>query len=214
MHVKICGITSADDALLAAHAGADFVGLIFAASPRRTTLATARAVVDALPAGTQAVLVFRDAPLDEIVQTIDATGARWVQLHGREPVAFLRDLTARLPQVATIKAWEVAGPTAGDELVAYLQEASAAGVLIRAVILDTPKGEVHPGYGCLAAVSRRWASRPPEIWCAGGLTPGNLAAAVSGGRYDGVDVAGGVERSPGVKDPTLVRQFIAAAKRL
>jgi phosphoribosylanthranilate isomerase len=226
MRVKICGMTRVDDAVAAARAGTDFVGLIFAVSPRRATLETARAVVGALPVSTQAVLVFRDAPAGEVVATLDATGARWVQLHGREPVTYLRDLATRRPHVALIKAWEVAGPSAADDLLAYLHEAHGAGVRIDAVILDAPKRGPHPGYECLAAISRRCTARPPEIWCAGGLTPANLVAAIRGvaaqdpsrpgpagdrGRYDGVDVAGGVERSAGVKDPALVAQFIAAA---
>lgn len=109
MRVKICGITRAEDALLAANLGADFVGLIRAESPRRVSLENARQIIDALPEQTQAVLVFRDAPLDEVASELDATGCGYVQLHGREPVSYVRELAQRFAHISIIRAWEVSG---------------------------------------------------------------------------------------------------------
>lgn len=214
MRIKICGITATADALLAARYGADLVGLILAPSPRRIGLPAAAEIVAALPPATGAVLVFRDAPLDEVLAALDTTGARWVQLHGREPAACLAQLAARRPAVRIIKAWEVLGLDAGASLAAYLASTVAAGRPPDAVLLDAPKGGPHPGYELLGELARQLNARPPEVWCAGGLTPANVATAVAAGRYDGVDVAAGVEVRPGVKDHAAVRQFIAAARRL
>ena len=214
MRVKICGITRPEDAREAAHCGADFIGLIRAPSARRVTVATARQVIAALPEHVQPVLLFRDAPLDEVTAAVDATGGDWVQLHGREPVAYLAELAARRPALRLIRAWEVTAEQADDDLAAYLQQAGAVNLRIDVVILDAPKGGAHPGYERLARISRRCRQRPPEIWCAGGLTPKNVAAAIAQGRYDGVDVASGVESSPGIKDHAALRAFIETARQL
>ncbi len=226
MRVKICGITNPDDALAAARYGADFVGLILAPSARRVTVRVATQLVDVLPPETQPVLVFRDAPMDELLAALNDTGCEWVQLHGREPPPYLKELETRCPQARVIKGWEVSGPSAGDELISYLRQVGNEGARIEVVILDVPKDGPHPGYQCLAEVSRRCVGQvgtshrqaapgeQPRIWCAGGLTPENLATVVAAGCYDGVDVAGGVESRPGVKDHDAMRRFIEAAKSL
>lgn len=214
MHVKICGITSVHDARQAAYCGADFVGLILAPSSRRVTVDIARDVAAALPAATQPVVLFRDAPLEDVLSALELTGCAWVQLHGREPVTYLAELARHRVGVHLIRAWEITSPTAGDELVNYLREAAAAGVRIDAVILDAPKGGPHPGFERLGDISLGCRPRPPEVWCAGGLSPANLVMAVATGQYDGVDVARGVESQPGIKDYAALEQFVTTAKRL
>ena len=213
MHVKICGITSLEDALAAARHGADFVGLIRAPSVRRVALDVARQVVRSLPSTTRAVLVFRDAPLDEVVAALAAADCAWVQLHGCETPAYVGELQRQRPGVRIIKAWEISSSHDGAELCGYLRTAADAGVHVDVVLLDVPKGGPHPGMECLGEVSRRLDARPPAVWCAGGLGPASVAATLAAGRYDGADVAGGVEIRPGVKDHDLIRQFVAAARR-
>ena len=214
LQVKICGMTNRADASTAARCGADFVGLILAPGARHVTLESARLIMGALPPTVQPVLLFRAAPLDEVVAALQATGCGWVQLHGREPVAYLAQLVKRRPRLRLIKAWEVDSPTAGDDLLAYLHEAARADVSVDVVLLDAPKGGPHPGYERLGDISHRLRNRPPAVWCAGRLTAANLATAVASGRYDGVDVARGVESSPGVKDPAVVQRFIEIVKHL
>ena len=214
MHVKICGITNPDDAREAARYGADFVGLILAPSARRVTLEAAQDVLSILPREVEPILLFRDAPQDEVLAALEVTDCGWVQLHGCEPVSYLGQLARRRGGLRIIKAWEVSAPRDGDDLADYLRQAGGAGVRIDVVILDTPKGGPHPGYERLADIARRLRDRPPQIWCAGGLTPANVAAAVESGQYDGVDEAGGVESRPGIKDRAALRQFIETAKRL
>ncbi len=214
MRVKICGITSQEDAEHACAAGADFVGLIRAESKRRCDPDVARHVCAALPASCQPVLVFRDAVLDDLLADAARAGCGWVQLHGDEPVAYVQRLQRERPDLRLIRAWEVRDRTAGDALVDYLEQAALADVHIEIVLLDSPKHAPHPGYDTLAMISRRVLERPPEIWCAGRLGPENLAEAVADGRYDGVDVASGVELLPGRKDHAKVAQFINLGQRL
>ncbi|MGD8454599.1 MAG: phosphoribosylanthranilate isomerase [Phycisphaerae bacterium] len=214
MRVKICGITRRDDALLAARCGADFVGLIRAAGQRQVTPETARQILGELPPATAAVLVFRDAPLADVVDEAAAGPFGYVQLHGREPVSYAAELQAQLPNLRIIRAWSVAGVETADELCRYLEEAKQANVTFAAVLLDAPKGGPHPGFATLGEVSRRCHALAHEVWCAGGLTCENLATAVRAGDYTGVDVARGVETSPGVKAPQLVADFLTTARAL
>jgi phosphoribosylanthranilate isomerase len=214
MQVKICGITRATDAQVAAEAGADFVGLIRAAGGRRIAVAEARQIVATLPPQTQPVLLFRNQPRKDVVADVRAVGAGWVQLHGRESATYLAELAAELPGVQLIRAWEVAGAQSAAALAAHLGECHEEGAPVRVVILDAPKGGPHPGYDCLAAVAQALGPLGLRVWCAGGLTPDNLGSAVLPGTYHGVDVARGVESSVGVKDADAVRCFIAAARQL
>jgi phosphoribosylanthranilate isomerase len=214
VQIKICGITNPGDASEAARCGADYVGLICAPGARHITVDMAKQVMSVLPPPVQPVLLFRAAPLDEVVAALHATGCGWVQLHGHEPVAYLAQLVKRRPNLRVIKAWEVDSPPASDELLAYLHEAARADVTIDVVLLDAPKGGPHPGYERLGDISHRLRNRPPAVWCAGGLNPDNLSTAVASGRYDGVDVARGVESRPGVKDPAVLQRFLQIAKRL
>jgi len=212
MRVKICGLTNVDDALATARAGADFTGLILAPSIRQVQAETAREIVCLLPPPIQPVLVFRDAAVEEVLAAAAATGAYWVQLHGREPVTYLQALLAQRPDLRIIKAWEISGPADGDALLTFIDNSRAAGACPSVALLDVPKGGSHPGADCLTAVARRVATRPPEVWCAGGLTPANVAPLVASGAFAGVDVAGGVEAEPGRKDHAALSAFVRAAR--
>lgn len=197
--VKICGITTVADALAAADAGADAVGLNFwPGSKRYVPPAAARDIVRALPPFVAAVGVFVNAGRDELLRAADASGVRVLQLHGDEPP----ELCASLP-LPVVKAIRVADARALAALAAYE---------VSAFLLDSPSA----GFGgsgrafdwSLAAA----AADAARVVLAGGLDPGNVAEAVRTVRPWAVDVASGVERSPGVKDPEKVRRFIQQAK--
>lgn len=213
MQIKVCGVTNNEDAAVAAEAGADFVGVIRAPSKRRVTAELARQLAAGLPAGVDAVFVYQDARLDEIVDELGRTGGSWVQLHGSEPVSYLAELRQRCPAVSVIRAWAVHDTEAGAELLEYLTAAQAAAATPAIVLLDAPKGGPHPGYDVLRAVGRQVAGGPWRLFLAGGLTPDNIDSAIGDGPFDGVDVASGVERAPGVKDHDRLRAFIAAVRR-
>lgn len=231
MDAKICGITNLEDALAAATAGAAFVGLIRAKSPRQVVLEAAREIVAALPATTTPVLVFRDAPVAEALGAVTVTGATWVQLHGQESpryVADLREAYARQcsgkPALRIVKAWEVEAGADTDVSVtmgalrAYWDEVgrlagAPAGCNLDAVLLDAPKGRPHPGFDALGAASRAAAALGCRVWCAGGLTAENLAGVLPRLTCSVVDVASGVEAAPGRKDHAAVARFIATARQ-
>jgi phosphoribosylanthranilate isomerase len=208
MQVKICGMTRVADALAAAQFGADFVGLVLAASPRRVTTAFAADVVRELPASTHPVLVFCDAPLHEVVAAVTATRCEWIQLHGHESPAYLCDLADRLPDLHIIRTLEVRGADEWAAVEDLWQPRAVVQPRIDVILLDMAKGGPHVGHDRFTAVARQCACRPPWVWLAGGLNPENVAQAVANGPFDGVDVARGVELQPGVKDHGAMRRFI------
>lgn len=213
MQIKICGMTREPDVEAACAVGADFVGLILAESKRRVSAARAAQLARCAGGPTQPVLLFMDQPLDEACAAIEQAGVTWVQLHGGESPEFVRELRQRFPELRVIKAWSVGDLTAGRSLARYLAAARDARAPIDVVIVDAPKGGPHPGFPCLAAVAASVAQETP-IWCAGGLTAENLSVAVPAGAFHGVDVARGVETSPGEKDAELIRGFVTAARQI
>lgn len=210
--VKICGITNLPDAQLAADAGADAIGLNFyAASPRCCPLERAQEIAAALPAHVCKVGVFVNASADEIRRTAQAVPLDLVQLHGDEPPEFLREIRP-LP---TMRA-----ASAGDDvtqLAAYLAACRRLGAMPRLLLVDARHAGQYGGTGTtvdwhLLAQNRALLGGMPLV-LAGGLTPENVAAAIGTVRPWAVDVASGVESTPGVKSPELVGQFVAAAKK-
>jgi phosphoribosylanthranilate isomerase len=197
MFVKICGITNIDDALLAAGLGADAVGMIFAASSRRITSGEARDIVRHLPPEVLPVGVFRNERRERVAEIANSLGLRGVQLHGNESPGDTRWLAERIPTV--IKAF-----AATDPALTRADDYGADRLLI---------DSATPGSGKLfdwAVLEGAPLNRPFIL--AGGLDPGNVAGAVLAVQPWGVDVASGVEASPGKKDPAKLRQFIAAAR--
>lgn len=196
--VKICGITSAADALLAAEAGADAIGLIFwPLSKRHVDVDRAQTIARALPPFVSVVGVFVDETPDAVRSVADAVGLSAVQLHGRERAADW----ARFPR-PVLKAMPV-------EAYADSEWRTARA----AVLVDAHDPVTIGGTGRTVDwdQARAIASTRPLV-LAGGLTPDNVAQAVAHVRPWGVDVASGVEQSPGVKDPDKVRAFVAAAR--
>jgi phosphoribosylanthranilate isomerase len=195
--VKICGTTSEEDALLAVAMGADALGFIFAPSTRQIAVAVARDIVRRLPPEVITIGVFRDETPERVVDIVNGAGLRGAQLSGRESAEAARYVKARVPMV--IKAF-----AAGDRSVGSAKDYGAD-----VVMLDAPS----PGSG--QVFDWRLAEGVPagvRFLLAGGLTADNVAEAIRQVRPWGVDVATGVEASPGKKDPRRLREFIAAAK--
>lgn len=194
--IKICGITSLEDAQCALEAGADAIGLIMAVSPRQLSLVQASALAEATKGSILRVGVFRDNSTRFICESVDATGVEVVQVHGELSAELLSELRDR--GVGVIKALSVAS----DELVTFDEHR------VDAVLVDGPR----PGSGDSHAwddVSRRHFQRP--LIAAGGLTPANVGEVLALTHAWGVDVASGVETSPGQKDPLRVRDFVRNA---
>ena len=198
MFIKICGITSEEDGLLAVGMGADAVGFLFAPSPRRISPSLARDIARRLPPEILTVGVFRNEDPRNVVRIANGARLRAVQLHGRESPEETERVRQQVPRV--IKAFR-----AGSE---ELEQARTYGADIILVDADQPgSGRVFDW-----ALAERAAGSLPVI-VAGGLTPENVAAAISKTRPWGVDVSTGVESEPGRKDPRLVREFINAARQ-
>lgn len=197
MFVKICGTTSEEDALLAVAMGADAVGFIFAPSKRQVAPNLVADIVKRLPPEILTVGVFKDEAPQRVVDIVQKSGLRAAQLSGHEPPDEVRWVRSRLRFV--IKAF-----SAGDPRLVEAKECGAD-----VVMLDS----ATPGSG--QVFDWALADAVPKgvpVLLAGGLTPDNVAAAISQVQPWGVDVATGVESSPGHKDPRLLRAFVRAAK--
>ena len=197
MFVKICGITSEEDGLLAVAMGADAVGFLFAPSPRRVSPSTAGEIARRLPPEILTVGVFRNEDPRNVVQIANQARLRAVQLHGHESPEETRRVREQVRTV--IKAFR-----AGSR---ELEQARDYGADIILVDADQPgSGKIFDW-----ALAERAAGSLP-VMLAGGLNPGNVAVAIAKTRPWGVDVSTGVESSPGRKDPRLVRDFVIAAR--
>ncbi|MFZ7086658.1 phosphoribosylanthranilate isomerase [Curtobacterium sp. RRHDQ10] len=200
--IKICGLSTPETVDAAVEAGADAVGFVFAAgSPRVVTADLAKQLVERLPDGVDAVGVFRDQEIDEIVGIASAVGLTTLQLHGNESTSdFAR---ARDAGFFTIRALPAS---------AYLAETAEqrASFDHDLLLLDA---EV-PGSG-RAIDPAALAGHVGEAWIlAGGLTPANVQGVVARLDPDGVDVSSGVESSRGVKDPARIRAFVEAVRSI
>jgi phosphoribosylanthranilate isomerase len=199
--VKVCGITTEEDALLAVALGADALGLVFApGSPRQVRVEKARDIVGRLPPGEVLTFgVFRDERPARVVEIVNTVGLKGAQLHGREPLSEVRYVRQRVPLV--IHAF-----TAGDPALA-----SAANSPADILLLDSGDG----GTGRLFdwTLTEGLPGGMPLL-LAGGLTATNVAEAIRRVRPWGVDVSSGVETTPGSgrKDPRKLRRFLEEVK--
>jgi len=198
--IKVCGITSVDDALWAADAGADALGLIFVeGTPRYVTPAAATAIVAALPPFVWAVGVFWDHPAAHVRAVATECGLRAVQLHGTEPPEAVAALD--LPVLKTVK-------VGGREDLAALDRYKPAAFLLDSAARWS-EGEARTPISWTLA---REAAARGRIILSAGLTPETVSKAIRVARPWGVDVNSGVEAVPGRKDPAKVRRFVRAAR--
>ena len=199
--VKICGITSEADALAAAEAGADAIGLMFyEGSPRHVTLEQAKAISAALPPHVMRVGVFVNAEEAFVHQALTECMLNILQFHGDETP----EECSRYP-VMTLKAFRVQG----EETLAQLEAYPSAGYLLDAYVKDA-LGGTGATFNWDLAVRAQEFGKP--IFLAGGLTPENVAEAVRKVQPFGVDASSGVEIEPGRKDAEQMRTFVAEAK--
>jgi len=195
--VKICGITSEADALLAVGLGADAVGFIFAPSPRQVAPQAVRRIIERVPPEILTVGVFRNEARTRVVDIVNGIGLRAAQLHGDESAEDSAWVAARVS--VTIKAFP-----AGHPRIARFDDYGADAVLVDAV--SPGSGEVFDWRLAEGVVD------PARLIVSGGLRPDNVADAIAHLHPFGVDVSSGVEAEPGRKDPGKMRAFIAAAR--
>ena len=210
--IKICGNTSLEDALLAADAGADAVGFVFARSPRQVTSCHVEAITAKLPRSVEKIGVFVDATLAEIEVAVLDGGLTGVQLHSSGSPDLPEKLRDRFgPDLRILRVLHFS-PGAVVEAASL-----AADKNIDALLVDSRTEAAVGGTG----IAFDWNSAVglfqnpeahPHLVLAGGLTPENVSHAITILHPWGIDVVSGVESAPGRKDAEKVRKFIARAR--
>ncbi len=202
--VKICANTNSEDAKLAVELGADYLGFIFAESKRRINIPTVREIMAALPTFRNFVGVFSNQPKKEVEAIAGELGIKTLQFHGEETALYCESFVKRGFEV--IKTFRIKDAMSLKRLDEYN---------VTAFLFDTFSKEEGGGTG----VPFDWnliEDRPfvhEKLFLAGGLNINNLQAAIDKIRPFAVDVASGVEKQPGKKDPALLEQFIRIAKK-
>lgn len=209
--VKFCGMTRPQDAALASEIGASYVGVVFADGPRRVTPTQARTILDAAAGTAKRVGVFGTNVPEEIARASEEARLDVVQLHADPTTADVRAIREKF-KGEVWAAIRIAGAHIPPEAEMLLDEADA-------IVLDARSEQRLGGTGKalpwddiavdLAGLARDRGGS--AVVLAGGLKPGNVASAIRALAPDVVDVSSGVESSPGVKDPRLMREFYAAA---
>jgi len=201
VRVKICGVTTVEDALVCAEAGADAIGLNFwSGSKRSVALERAAEIARALPAHVMKVGVFVDAGRSEIMRVIEATGLDAIQLHGDENPDDCRGFAVQVIKAIRISGQRESPRTLADRFA------------VDYVLLDADAGAAYGGSGHTFDWRLAVGVTPGRLFLAGGLRPENVAEAVRVASPFAVDTASGVEIAPGKKDPRRVREFIDNAK--
>jgi phosphoribosylanthranilate isomerase len=204
VQVKICGITSYEDAAMAVEMGVNALGFIFASSPRRITPDLARDIIGVLPPFVKTVGVFVDEAPARITEVMGFCGLDLVQLHGSESP----DICEKMMPL-TIKAFRVKDPSSLSTIASYRGR-------VRAMLLDTfmegKAGGTGKTFDWDLAVRAKALAIP--IILSGGLDPSNIERAISIVRPYAVDVNSGVEEYPGKKSPVLMKELMARIRRM
>jgi phosphoribosylanthranilate isomerase len=193
---KICGITRVEDALAAAEAGADAIGLVFAASPRRVDLAQARAIRRVLPPFVSSVALFVNPTRAEVEVVLAEVGPDWLQFHGEETPAFCAGFGRPYFKAARVRP--------ESDLIQYAAQYADAGALL----LDAWSPDAHGGTGHRFDWGLIPSDLPKPVILAGGLDAGNVAEAIVTVRPWAVDVSSGVEAAKGIKDAAKIAAFM------
>jgi len=201
--IKVCGITRVEDALAAAHAGADAIGLVFyTPSPRAVTPAQAAAIVAALPPFITSVGLFVDADAAYVREVLAQVPLDLLQFHGDEDANYCDQFERPYLKAVRVRA---------DQNLATV---AAAWPKAQGILLDSYKAGVPGGTGevfdwTLVPRERRW-----NLVLAGGLTADNVAQAIAGVEPWAVDVSGGVELAKGIKDVEKINAFVREVRRV
>lgn len=221
MWIKICGNRTQQDASVAVDAAADAVGFVFAASPRQVQAEEVAAITSQIPGDLTHVGVFQTRTFSEIVAATRTAGLNGIQLHGGLDLALLESLRREFGEtqflVQTLH-WPVdADPGESEQALRDGIRAVVGQNIADAILLDARTAAATGGTGRTIDWERARDVIASEagkmrVILAGGLKPENVAEAIQTVRPWGVDVASGVEREPGRKDPARVRAFINAAR--
>ncbi len=200
--IKVCGITRPEDAFCAAEAGVDALGFVFyTQSPRFIRPEQAHKIIAKLPPFITPVGVFVNEEVDVIERIIKETGIQAVQLHGDESPALCTQVPSKV-----IKAFRIQGHSIPEALISQYK---VDAILLDAYCPHRPGGTGMTFHWQSAAEIKRYG----PVILAGGLTPENVAAAISCVAPYAVDVSSGVETAPGKKDPRRIREFVEKVRQ-
>jgi len=190
--IKICGISTREDALTAVELGADALGFVFAPSPRKISPPKARMIISQLPPFVISVGVFMDQPMNMVKKIIEITKINLIQLHGKETQKycskFFQPVIKRIP---------IKGSESVDYILSVMSEYDVAGF-----ILDPGAGSGKKfNWDIISKINK-------PVIIAGGLTPENVGRLVQKYHPYAVDVSSGVEMYPGKKDKDKIKKFI------
>ena len=189
--VKICGIRDAGMAAAAVTAGANAIGFVFAESPRRVTPSEAAAAAAAIPDGIMKIAVMRHPSADDWTAVLEGFAPDVLQTDAADFKHL--DVPARVGRWPVLREGPAAAQEVPPDIFVYEGSSSGSGQTV--------------DWSRAAAIARRG-----RMILAGGLAPGNVAAAIAAVRPWGVDVSSGVERTRGEKDADLIREFIGAVR--
>ena len=198
--IKVCGMTSLEDTLVAVEAGADAVGFIFyKKSPRSVTIKTVREIVGELPPFIDAVGVFVNESVEQVNKIADRCKLDRIQLHGDESPAFCKKIRRRVIKAIRVK---------DLKSLKKLSDFRVNGFLLDSFSEDQRGGTGKVFDWILVHPAKKYGA----VFLAGGLTPNNVRQAINRVKPYGVDVCSGVENLPGIKDHEKVKAFIKNAK--
>ena len=215
--VKICGVRRPEDALAAARAGADAIGLVFhPAAPRNVSVEAAREILAVLPAFVTPVGVFADADAASFDPVVSALRLRHVQFNGDESPDYVR----QFPTLAVVKAIRVEAGKFAATLDRWRTAVAAGGLAqLKGLVLETAHTAERGGTGVpndwrtvREHLARGAFEGLPPVIAAGGLTPETVGAVVRDLRPYAVDVSSGVEETRGVKSAAKIEAFVAAVR--
>jgi phosphoribosylanthranilate isomerase len=211
--IKICGNTSLEDAMLAAEAGADALGFVFAPSPRHVTPEQAAKIVPNLPSTIEKIGVFVDATFEDIAAVVNACNLTGVQLQFESNPDIRSQLRHKFgPNLRILQTLHFS-PAIAAQAASLASDRNIDALLVDSRTATAPGG-TGITYDWNAAASTLFGNpdSPHKLVAAGGLTPANVSEAIATLRPWGVDVVSGVESSLGHKDPEKVRAFVANAR--
>lgn len=198
--IKICGMTNAEDAMVAASLGVDALGFIFAPSPRRVEPSAAREMIRRLPASVLKVGVFVNEALPEVQRIVAYCGLNMVQFHGQETPEYCRQIP--LPVIKAVRVKNM-------ESLQEMEQYPLASILLDAWSPQKAGGTGKPFCWELALE----ACKKRNFILSGGLNPNNVYQAIRKVRPSGVDVCSGVEKTPGKKESTKMCEFIKEVQK-
>ena len=202
--IKICGITSREDALAAVAAGADALGFNFyRPSPRYISPLAAREIIERLPESilTVGVFVNEDSP-EAVLKIAREAGVKALQLHGDEAPDYCRQLATEFQVIKTF--------AVSDDFDTNIVQMFP----VNAIMLDTKHNKLRGGTGRVFdwSIARQISPRVAKLYLAGGLAPENVAEAIETVRPYAVDACSGLEERPGLKSEERMRAFVAAVR--